>query len=100
MLALEASRHPAAGEDEEDNMSLDSDMDNSEDEEDRRLEAQRKKEKAARKEEERRLKEKRKRKERELEEEALDPMDPAAYSDIARGTWSAGQTVLGFLIFI
>jgi len=90
MLALEASRHPAAGEDEEDNMSLDSDMDNSEDEEDRRLEAQRKKEKAARKEEERRLKEKRKRKERELEEEALDPMDPAAYSDIARGTWSAG----------
>jgi len=87
MLALEASHQQ---EEEEDNMSLDSDMDNSEEEEDRRLEAQRKREKAARKEEERKLKEKRRRKEKEREEEPLDPMDPAAYSDIARGTWSAG----------
>ena len=45
---------------------------------------------SATKEEEKRLKEKKRRKEKDLESEALDPMDPAAYSDIARGTWSAG----------
>jgi len=90
LLASEASLRKRRKEDEEDKMSLDSDMDNSEDEEDRRLEEQRKKEKAKRKEEEKRIKEKQKRKERDLESEALDPMDPAAYSDIARGSWTAG----------
>jgi len=72
---------------QEDKMSLDSD-DTSEDEaeEDRRLQEKRKREKEKRKEEEKKLKEKRKKK----EEEALDPMDPAAYSDVPRGTWSTG----------
>jgi len=72
---------------EEDKMSLDSeDSTDDEAEENRRLEEKRKREKEKRKEEEKKLKEKRKKK----EEEALDPMDPAAYSDIPRGTWSTG----------
>lgn len=89
LFAAEASLRQK---EEEDKMSLDSDMEYSdeEDEEDRRLEEQRRKEKEKRKEEEKRLKEKKRRKEKDLESEALDPMDPAAYSDIARGTWSAG----------
>lgn len=88
LLATEASLRQ---QDEEDKMSLDSDMEDSEDdEEDRRLEEQRRREKEKRKEEEKKLKEKKRRREKELESEALDPMDPAAYSDIARGTWSSG----------
>jgi len=87
ILATEASLRK---EEEEDNMSLDSDMDNSEDEEDRRLEEKRRKEKEKRKEEEKKLREKRKKKEKEKEEGFLDPMDPAAYSDVPRGTWSTG----------
>ena len=35
--------------------------------------------------------EKRKKKEKEREEEALDPMDPAAYSEVPRGTWTTGS---------
>lgn len=78
-------------EEEEDAMSLDSDMEeDEEEEEDRRLEEQRKREKEKRREEERKLKDKKKRKEREKDEEVLDPMDPAAYSDVPRGTWTTG----------
>lgn len=72
---------------EEDAMSLDSDMDASDDEEeDRRLEEQRRKEKEKRREEEKNIKKKRKIR----DDDPLDPMDPAAYSDVPRGTWSSG----------
>lgn len=76
-------------EDNDDNMDLDSDNDDS-DGEDRRLEEQRRREKEKRREEERRLVG-RKRKGRGGEaEDALDPMDPASYSDVPRGSWSSG----------
>jgi len=86
-LSIEAAAKRDRELEAEDKMSLDSE-DGSEDEaeEDRRLQEKRKREKEKRKEEEKKLKEKRKKK----EEEALDPMDPAAYSDVPRGTWSTG----------
>jgi len=76
--------------DNDDAMDLDSDNDDS-DEEDRRIEEQRRREKERRKEEERRIVgSSKKRKGRGEEEGALDPMDPASYSDVPRGTWSTG----------
>ena len=78
-------------EDNDDNMDLDSDNDNS-DEEDRRIEDQRRREKERRREEERRLAAgSRKRKGRGgADDDPLDPMDPASYSDVPRGSWSTG----------
>ena len=70
-------------------MDLDSDNDNS-DGEDRMLEEQRRREKEKRREEERRIVG-RKRKGRGGDaEDSLDPMDPSAYSDVPRGSWSSG----------
>jgi len=88
MLATEASLKKAK--DDEDNMSLDSEMEDSEGEEDRRLQEQRKREKERRKEEERKIKDKKRRKEDKRDEDPLDPMDPASYSDVPRGTWTTG----------
>jgi len=74
--------------DNADNMDLDSDNE-SDEEEDRRLEEQRKREKERRRDEERRIVEKKPgRKGRD--DDALDPMDPAAYSDVPRGNWATG----------
>jgi len=74
--------------DEEDAMDLDSDMEGSgSDNEDRRIEEQRIREKERRKEEERNVKKKGRRK---GDDDTLDPMDPAAYCDVPRGTWSTG----------
>merc|ERR1719158_338939 len=76
--------------DNDDNMDLDSDNDDS-DEEDRRIEEQRRREKERRKEEERRIVgSSKKRKGRGEDEGVLDPMDPASYSDVPRGTWATG----------
>jgi len=76
-------------EENDDNMDLDSDNDNS-DGEDRMLEEQRRREKEKRREEERRIVG-RKRKGRGGDaEDSLDPMDPSAYSDVPRGSWSSG----------
>lgn len=80
-------------EDEDHAMDLDSDMESDDDEEDRRLEMQRRKEKEKRKEEQdkyrggSRLKHSKKN-----EDDHLDPMDPAAYSDVSRGSWTSGLT--------
>jgi len=72
---------------EAEKMSMDSeDSSDDEEEENRRLEEKRRKEKEKRKEEEKKLKEKRKKKELD----PLDPMDPAAYSEVPRGTWNTG----------
>jgi len=74
--------------DNADNMDLDSDNE-SDEEEDRRLEEQRKREKERRRDEERRIVEKKPgRKGRD--DDALDPMDPSAYSDVPRGNWATG----------
>jgi len=74
--------------DDEDNMDLDSDMEGSgSDNEDRRIEEQRRREKERRRDEERNIKKKGRRK---GDDDALDPMDPAAYSDVPRGSWSTG----------
>jgi len=75
-----------------DNMDLDSDNE-SDEEEDRRLEDQRRREKERRREEERRIVAKDSKKggaRKTREDDALDPMDPASYSDVPRGTWSTG----------
>ena len=91
LLAL----RPKRAEDDADNMDLDSDN-GSDEEEDRRIEEQRRKEKERRREEAERVTSKldraskHKRKGRHQEEDALDPMDPAAYSDVPRGGWSEG----------
>jgi len=108
ILANEAILARAKAKQDEDRMELDSDMDeDSEGEEDRRLEEQRRREKEKRREEERRIKDKKRRKDdhrrggdsredrgergdRGGEQDALDPMDPAAYSDVPRGTWTTG----------
>jgi len=59
---------------------LDSDMESDqEEEEDRR-----------KREKERRREEKRQERKRVVESGSLDPMDPASYSDIPRGSWSSG----------
>merc|ERR1712165_301538 len=64
--------------------------------EDRRIEEQRRKEKERRREETERVTSKldraskHKRRGRHHEDDALDPMDPAAYSDVPRGGWSEG----------
>jgi len=81
--------------DDADNMDLDSDN-GSDEEEDRRIEEQRRKEKERRREESRAVSSKleragkNKRKAKFNDEDALDPMDPAAYSDVPRGSWSVG----------
>lgn len=82
---------PPRQEDNTDNMDLDSDND-SDEEEDRRIEEQRRREKEKRREEERRIVsgDKKKGRSRGRDEDALDPMDPAAYSDVPRGNWSTG----------
>jgi len=63
-------------EDDEHAMDLDSDMESDHEEEERR-----------RREKEKKKEEKKKKK---ISTGALDPMDPASYSDIPRGTWSSG----------
>ena len=74
---------------ETDDMELESDNDS--DEEDRRIEEQRRREKERRKEEERRIVSSgKKRKGRGGDDDPLDPMDPAAYSDVPRGSWATG----------
>jgi len=86
---------PKRMEEDADNMDLDSDN-GSDEEEDRRIEEQRRKEKERRREEAERVTSKldraskHKRKGRHQEDDALDPMDPAAYSDVPRGGWSEG----------
>merc|ERR1719244_856686 len=57
-----------------------------------RIEEQRKREKERRREEERRIvgKDKIGRGNKGRDDDALDPMDPAAYSDVPRGSWSTG----------
>jgi len=81
--------------DDADNMDLDSDN-GSDEEEDRRIEEQRRKEKERRREETARVTGKldragkNKRKGRGRDDDALDPMDPAAYSDVPRGGWAEG----------
>jgi len=91
-MALRKSEEKFSKEENDDNMELDSDGGDS-DEEDRRLEEQRRREKERRREEERRIGTSKKRKGRGgAEDEALDPMDPAAYSDVPRGSWSTGLT--------
>ena len=72
---------------EDDDMELESD--DSEDE-DRRIEDQRRREKERRKEEERRIVNSGKKRKGRGEEDPLDPMDPASYSDVGRGTWATG----------
>merc|ERR1719195_2432395 len=73
-------------------MELDSDGGDS-DEEDRNEPNQAGGEMERRREEERRIGTSKKRKGRGgAEDEALDPMDPAAYSDVPRGSWSTGLT--------
>jgi len=42
-----------------------------------------------------RKREGRSRRERKVDQDTLDPMDPASYSDIARGGWSAGLDIPG-----
>ena len=90
-----ATRPKRAAEDDADNMDLDSDN-GSDEEEDRRIEEQRRKEKERRREETERVTSKldraskHKRRGRHHEDDALDPMDPAAYSDVPRGGWSEG----------
>eukprot|EP00088_Acartia_fossae_P067710 TRINITY_DN8479_c0_g1_i1.p1 TRINITY_DN8479_c0_g1~~TRINITY_DN8479_c0_g1_i1.p1 ORF type:complete len:327 (-),score=89.10 TRINITY_DN8479_c0_g1_i1:3-983(-) len=84
-LSVEASQKQK--EQEEETMSMDSEEESDdEEEENRRLEEKRRKEKEKRKEEERKLKEKRKK----MDDDPLDPMDPAAYSDVPRGSWTTG----------
>jgi len=76
--------------DDEDNMDLDSDMEGSgSDNEDRRIEEQRRREKERRRDEERSIKNMKKGR-RKGDDDSLDPMDPASYSDVPRGTWSTG----------
>jgi len=79
-----------------DAMELDSDND-SDAEEDRRLEEQRRREKERRREEERMLVggSSNKKSKGKKDSGALDPMDPAAYSDVPRGSWSSGLEVGG-----
>lgn len=90
-----ALRPKKADLDDADNMDLDSDN-GSDEEEDRRIEEQRRKEKERRREESKAVSSKleragkNKRKGRSNDEDALDPMDPASYSDVPRGTWSVG----------
>lgn len=80
-------------EDEDHAMELDSDMDSDDEEEDRRLEIQRRKEKEKRRDEQDKYRSgSRGKPNRKNEEDHLDPMDPAAYSDVARGSWSSGLT--------
>ena len=87
--------------DDGDNMDLDSDN-GSDEEEDRRIEEQRRKEKERRREETRAVSGKleragkNKRKGRfNADDDALDPMDPAAYSDVPRGGWAEGLATGG-----
>jgi len=82
---------PARLDDNTDNMDLDSDND-SDDEEDRRIEEQRRREKERRRDEEKRIvgRDDKKKGRKGREEDSLDPMDPAAYSDVPRGNWSTG----------
>eukprot|EP00092_Neocalanus_flemingeri_P001573 GFUD01001676.1.p1 GENE.GFUD01001676.1~~GFUD01001676.1.p1 ORF type:complete len:328 (-),score=128.60 GFUD01001676.1:57-1040(-) len=75
--------------DNADNMDLDTDNE-SDEEEDRRLEEQRRREKERRREEERRIVGKDKRGRKGRDDDTLDPMDPAAYSDVPRGNWATG----------
>jgi len=95
MREVIASRPKKPDIDDEDNMDLDSDR-GSDEEEDRRIEEQRRKEKERRREESRAVSSKleragkNKRKAKFEDDDALDPMDPAAYSDVPRGTWSVG----------
>lgn len=80
-------------EDEDHAMDLDSDMDSDDEEEDRRLEIQRRKEKEKRRDEQDKYRSgSRGKPNKKNEEDHLDPMDPAAYSDVARGSWSSGLT--------
>ena len=60
------------------------------DEEDRRIEDQRRREKERRKEEERRIVGSSKKRKGRGDDDPLDPMDPAAYSEVPRGTWATG----------
>ena len=91
MAGRKSEERFTAAEKDDDNMDLESDGGDSDDdaEEDRRLEEQRRREKQERKEEERRFAGK-KRKGRGDDDGALDPMDPAAYSDVPRGSWATG----------
>lgn len=90
-----ASKPKRPDPDDADNMDLDSDN-GSDEEEDRRIEEQRRKEKERRREESRAVSSKleragnNKRKAKFNDDDALDPMDPAAYSDVPRGSWSVG----------
>jgi len=89
MLALKEKKKQEET-DDADNMDLDSDNESDEEEEDRRIEEQRRREKEQRREEERRIVGKDKKGRKGREDDALDPMDPAAYSDVPRGSWSTG----------
>jgi polyglutamine-binding protein 1 len=87
---------PKRMDDDTDNMDLDSDN-GSDEEEDRRLEEQRRREKERRREETSRVSGKLERAGRNKrkgrgghDDDALDPMDPASYSDVPRGGWSEG----------
>jgi len=82
-------------EDEDHAMDLDSDME-SEDEEDKRIENQRRKEKERRREEQEKYRlGSRGKSKQKTNDDHLDPMDPAAYSDVPRGSWSSGLTEEG-----
>ena len=72
---------------DDDDMELESD---DSDEEDRRIEDQRRREKERRKEEERRIVGSSKKRKGRGDDDPLDPMDPAAYSEVPRGTWATG----------
>lgn len=79
--------------DEDQAMDLDSDMESDDEEEDRRLELQRKKEKENRREEQEKYRGGSRSKSKKDEDgDFLDPMDPAAYSDVPRGSWASGLT--------
>ena len=91
-IALRPKRRAS---DDADNMDLDSDN-GSDEEEDRRIEEQRRRDKERRREETRAVSAKlekagkHKRKGRFNDDETLDPMDPASYSDVPRGGWAEG----------
>lgn len=84
-------------EDEDQAMDLDSDMESDDEEEDRRLELQRRKEKEKRREEQDKYRggshaSRAKSNKKDDDGDRLDPMDPAAYSDVPRGSWTSGLT--------
>ena len=79
--------------DEDQAMDLDSDMESDDEEEDRRLELKRKKEKEKRREEQEKYRGgSRSKSKKDDDGDFLDPMDPAAYSDVPRGSWASGLT--------